>query len=297
MSKDKSWVLWPTLILAALAATIGIAELNTVTFLWLNAQTAMLPDGFWAVLTSTAENAPALTVLLLLARDRPQTLWAGLLAGAFGGALIRLLKVMEHWPRPAVMLDPTTFHIIGPILRHNAFPSGHAFTAFALAAVLVFGGAKPHTRWILLALASLVAISRVAVGAHWPFDVLVGATLGWLVGWGASMIARRSTWAIRGTGRKVVLGIYILAAYAALVTIPSQPSADAMLKSLALVGVFYGLYRLYWLLVTASSRMRWQKVRSSGRSTASTTALTKSPSSSGESASITLRKSSGGTSA
>lgn len=35
---------------------------------------------------------------------------------------------------------------------------------------------------VLFSLASIVAISRVAVGAHWPFDLLLGAALGYFGG-------------------------------------------------------------------------------------------------------------------
>ncbi|MBI4676223.1 MAG: phosphatase PAP2 family protein [Elusimicrobia bacterium] len=67
--------------------------------------------------------------------------------------------------------------------RHHGglgFPSNHAANTFAGAAVL--GMAVPHARWPAMAMAGLVAYSRVYVGVHYPFDVLVGAMLGLLGG-------------------------------------------------------------------------------------------------------------------
>jgi len=57
-----------------------------------------------------------------------------------------------------------------------SFPSGHATTAFALATLLSLW----YPRWApaFVALAGLVALSRVALGAHFPSDVLAGAVLG-----------------------------------------------------------------------------------------------------------------------
>jgi len=57
-----------------------------------------------------------------------------------------------------------------------SFPSGHATTAFALATVL----SQWYPRWTVtwLALAAVVGWSRIALGSHFPSDVLGGAVLG-----------------------------------------------------------------------------------------------------------------------
>jgi undecaprenyl-diphosphatase len=58
-------------------------------------------------------------------------------------------------------------------------PSSHAANAFGQA--ILFGLLYRSVRWPLLALAALIAVSRVFVGVHYPADVLVGALLGALV--------------------------------------------------------------------------------------------------------------------
>jgi len=86
---------------------------------------------------------------------------------------------------------PITFENIDPrILDHWAeetgysFPSGHSFNAFLLAGIIAFGiyQMAPKNRRVLSAIpllwASLVALSRVAVGAHTAWDVSVGSAMG-----------------------------------------------------------------------------------------------------------------------
>jgi hypothetical protein len=51
----------------------------------------------------------------------------------------------------------------------------------------------------------LVGVSRVAVGAHWPGDVLVGAALGWAVGVLSVRIASRGRWLHRPAPQALVL--------------------------------------------------------------------------------------------
>ena len=61
-----------------------------------------------------------------------------------------------------------------------SFPSGHAMTAWATAtAVAVLA---PRMRWPVIALAALIAFSRVYLGVHFWLDVLVGSLLGLAIG-------------------------------------------------------------------------------------------------------------------
>jgi undecaprenyl-diphosphatase len=57
-----------------------------------------------------------------------------------------------------------------------AFPSGHASTSFACAAVLAW--LTPLSAAPLFLVAALVSFSRVYVGVHYPLDAVGGAALG-----------------------------------------------------------------------------------------------------------------------
>jgi undecaprenyl-diphosphatase len=62
-----------------------------------------------------------------------------------------------------------------------SFPSGHAAGSFAFAAfVFTF-----HRRagFVFAGLATAIALSRVALGVHYPSDVIAGAVVGVLLGW------------------------------------------------------------------------------------------------------------------
>jgi lipid-A-disaccharide synthase len=67
--------------------------------------------------------------------------------------------------------------VIGRELRYRSFPSGHAATAFAWAAGLIYAF-RGRRRWLLLLPAGFVGLSRVACGVHFPLDALGGAVLG-----------------------------------------------------------------------------------------------------------------------
>ena len=71
--------------------------------------------------------------------------------------------------------DPRLVTALVPHANDSSFPSDHAAIAFALAIALFYWG---WTGWPFLAGAFLVALCRVAVGVHWPSDVLAGAAVG-----------------------------------------------------------------------------------------------------------------------
>jgi membrane-associated phospholipid phosphatase len=71
----------------------------------------------------------------------------------------------------------------------TSFPSGHSASAAAFAVAV--GDVLPALRLPLRAAAAIVAFSRVYTGVHYPGDVLVGATVGSLLGRLTSRVARR----------------------------------------------------------------------------------------------------------
>ena len=69
----------------------------------------------------------------------------------------------------------------------TSFPSGHTLStaAFATAAALCVARIWPYAESVTMALAvlwtSLVAVSRLVLGVHWPSDVLVALCLGFFI--------------------------------------------------------------------------------------------------------------------
>lgn len=98
-----------------------------------------------------------------------------LLAMALAWLVSRGLSALWPTPRPFVLGLGVQW------LEHKptpSFPSSHASVAFAFGFVLWRRVPHPWARWMPLVLASLVAWSRVALGLHFPIDVLAGVLVG-----------------------------------------------------------------------------------------------------------------------
>lgn len=65
--------------------------------------------------------------------------------------------------------------------KFNSFPSGHTATAFGFAGVLLF--ARPWLGLLAVVVASTIAWSRMALGAHHFSDVVVALILSLLIAW------------------------------------------------------------------------------------------------------------------
>jgi undecaprenyl-diphosphatase len=84
---------------------------------------------------------------------------------------------------------PTTRWVEMP--TSTSFPSGHSASAAAFAVAV--GDLVPVLRLPLGVAATVIAFSRVYTGVHYPGDVLVGVTVGALLGRATSTVARRLT--------------------------------------------------------------------------------------------------------
>jgi undecaprenyl-diphosphatase len=101
-------------------------------------------------------------------------------------ALVANQAIAYVWDRPRPFTThAVATHLLSAPSPDPSFPSDHAAAAFAIAfGVLAF------SRWAgvgFLSAATLIGLSRIALGMHYPSDVLAGL----VVGWAAAMLVTR----------------------------------------------------------------------------------------------------------
>jgi len=109
--------------------------------------------------------AASLLLLFGWARRQPErrALWWPFDVGLCCFLCVTLLKFVSQLPRPSG--------------SPSGFPSGHTTFSFALAGLILAARPRLAPLWFLFAMG--VGWSRVEVGAHYPYQVVVGAFLGW----------------------------------------------------------------------------------------------------------------------
>jgi undecaprenyl-diphosphatase len=107
-------------------------------------------------------------------RDTRRAAVAAGISAAVALAIAQVLSGIVDRPRPFVA-DPGV-HLFAHHAADPGFPSDHATAAFAIAVALLLR--KRAWGAIVLVLAAILALGRVAMGTHYPSDVLAGAALG-----------------------------------------------------------------------------------------------------------------------
>jgi undecaprenyl-diphosphatase len=129
---------------------------------------------------SEALFAATLAVVFFAAQGAGRREWRRAAVGAAlsaGAALAvgAVISALVDRARPFVA-DPGQVHLFVSHSADASFPSDHATASFAIAVAIFLR----NRRWGVLALvaAAVLSVGRIAVGVHYPSDVLAGAALG-----------------------------------------------------------------------------------------------------------------------
>ena len=173
---------------------IGLPDLNGFLFNRLNTELGSYDGIVWANLTNLGDGLMVTVLGIAIFSRIPRDLLTVFLCVIIVGLLVNigrkmfsalpLFEILELRPASrmaqicgAGMVEDCV-HILGRVLRHYSFPSGHSASAAAVATLICL---KVHSRtWrtLVVIVCVFVAVSRCVVGAHWPVDVAAGALLG-----------------------------------------------------------------------------------------------------------------------
>lgn len=173
-----------------------LKELDKTLFLWLNGLHTPLSDVIFWTATQLTVWIPfyALILVLLIKKYGAKVLWV-IFAIAFTILLADQFSnfCKNFFERLRPSHEPSLEGLVHLILQDNGeyyrggrfgFISGHASNTFGIASFLFFLLRKQHA-WIswLFAWALFVSYTRIAIGVHYPGDIVFGALAGFFFGW------------------------------------------------------------------------------------------------------------------
>lgn len=201
-----------TLGFLILLPIVGSEHVNFRLFELGNSLPGYTGDLLWANLTLLGDTLLVLVLLLPFVARKPEFIWSVIVSALIVAVTVHLGKWLIDSPRPAGVLSLDALHTIGYVAQSASMPSGHTAAAFTLAACIAFLNLPNYLKYPAVVLACLVGVSRIAVGIHWPLDVVVGALIGWL---GAALgchIAARMPFGISIRAQKIQAAILVVLA-------------------------------------------------------------------------------------
>ncbi len=139
----------------------------------------------------------ALVIVLALLRRYRKVVFV---AVATGGSALLNIATKQFFSRDR----PSLWESIAPETSYS-FPSGHAMGSMTLAMVFILLAWPTRWRWLVLtamaAFVTMVGLSRVYLGVHYPSDILAGwrAAMAWVAG--VYLMVFRDRWGRRTQAR------------------------------------------------------------------------------------------------
>jgi membrane-associated phospholipid phosphatase len=177
--RNKTLV-WDAAVLTATGVLIANDEsvARQVSPSWHQTSTNVANAGTYG----TAATAGGIFLTGLITHDEHATRTGLLSAEAAIDSLLLYggMKLIFNRERPYMGNGDGKF--FGGNFSSGSFPSGHSAFAWTLASVIAHEYPKWEVQLAMYSVAAAVATSRVTGGQHFPSDVFVGSTLGFLVG-------------------------------------------------------------------------------------------------------------------
>ncbi|NBJ89212.1 phosphatase PAP2 family protein [Acutalibacter sp. 1XD8-36] len=136
---------------------------------------------FWILLS--------LLIIALGRKNGWRTTGCLMLAAMLLGLLLGEIALKNIICRPRPFQEMPEISLLIPPPSGYSFPSGHSCASFAAATIIFLKDKRPGAA--ALALAALIAFSRVFLFVHYPTDVLAGSLLGVLCALAAAYGHRR----------------------------------------------------------------------------------------------------------
>jgi membrane-associated phospholipid phosphatase len=246
-ARFERWFFLPPLLGLLLLLLILLTDSDVQVFLWLNRVSQFAGSMFWISLMTLGDGLVVCVLLLPFVRRKMELVWAMLLSWVLVTLWVQGLKFLIHTPRPLTLLSANDFHVIGAHYMSKSFPSGHAATAAMFAAILCLFFRQKWIRTLVIFLAVAISLSRIAMGIHWPTDVLVGFLGGWLLAGLGHQLGRKLPF---GTGQaaQIVFGLILFGAGIRLLLVnhTDYPQAFRLQQTIALACLVVTACDLYF---------------------------------------------------
>lgn len=161
-----------------------MSELNRRVFYWINGWPEEMSPVFWFFSEATKQGWVKISLgllvlaLILIGSKTRKTVLLALPAWILANGFTEALKTAIALPRPCVEL-PDVHLYVGQLTTYGT-ASSHSANMAAIAFVFTYYMKWWGAPWIAVAL--LTGLSRIYVGVHYPYQVLLGWTCGILCG-------------------------------------------------------------------------------------------------------------------
>ncbi len=168
----KSPFILSVALIISILALVPAFVFNSSLFLSINSLYSSATDPVWLAFTTLGDGLILGIVVGAFLLVNPRITIMGLLVMILSSIVINLVKAVYPHLRPMELLQ--SVHVVGPLLRAGSFPSGHAAAGMSAGLTIAHFGSSRTIGAVAIAIALLIGLSRIFVGAHFPADVVGG---------------------------------------------------------------------------------------------------------------------------